>query len=68
MASRDIAKLLQQLPERQRLPIQYRGIEGGSTDDTAKRTGMSESAMKIGINRGPKALAASIRALEWDPT
>ena len=63
-ASHDIAKLLQQLPERQRLPIQYVKIEGGSVADTAKRTGMSESAVKIGIHRGLKALAASIRALE----
>jgi RNA polymerase sigma-70 factor (ECF subfamily) len=63
-ASHDIAKLLQQLPERQRLPIQYVKIEGGSVADTAKRTGMSESAVKIGIHRGLKALAASIRAPE----
>ena len=63
-ASHDIAKLLQQLPERQRLPIQYVKIEGGSVADTAKRTGMSESAVKIGIHRGLKALAASIRVPE----
>ena len=63
-ASHDIAKLLQQLPERQRLPIQYVKIEGGAVADTAKRTGMSESAVKVGIHRGLKALAASIRAPE----
>jgi RNA polymerase sigma-70 factor, ECF subfamily len=63
-ASHDIAKLLQQLPERQRLPIQYVKVEGGSVADTAKRTGMSESSVKIGIHRGPKAPAASIRTLE----
>jgi RNA polymerase sigma-70 factor (ECF subfamily) len=46
------------------LPIQYVKVEGGSVADTAKRTGMSESSVKIGIHRGPKALAASIRTLE----
>jgi RNA polymerase sigma-70 factor, ECF subfamily len=63
-ASHDIAMLLQQLPDRQRLPIQYVKVDGGSVADTAKRTGMSESSVKIGIHRGPKALAASIRTLE----
>jgi RNA polymerase sigma-70 factor, ECF subfamily len=62
-ARHDIAKLLEQLPDRQRLPIQYVKIEGGSVSDTAKRIGMSESAVKIGIHRGLKALAARIRAL-----
>ena len=59
-ASLDIAKLLQQLPDRQRLPIQYVKIEGGSVADAAKRIGISESAVKIGIHRGLKRLAASI--------
>ena len=59
-ASLDIAKLLQQLPERQRLPIQYVKIEGGSVADAAKRIGISESAVKVGIHRGLKRLAASI--------
>jgi RNA polymerase sigma-70 factor, ECF subfamily len=59
----DITKLLEQLPDRQRLPIQFVKIEGGSVSDTAKRIGMSESAVKIGIHRGLKALAARIRAL-----
>ena len=59
-ASLDIAKLLKQLPERQRLPIQYVKIEGGSIAEAAKRIGISESAVKIGIHRGLKVLAASI--------
>lgn len=56
----DIAKLLQQLPDRQRLPILYVKIEGQSVSDTARRTGMSESAVKVGIHRGLKALAEKI--------
>jgi RNA polymerase sigma factor (sigma-70 family) len=63
-ASLDIAKLLQQLPERQRLPIQYVKIEGGSVADAAKRIGISESAVKVGIHRGLKTLAASIAHLD----
>jgi RNA polymerase sigma-70 factor (ECF subfamily) len=55
---------LQHLPDRQRLPILCVKIEGASVAETARRTGMSESAVKIGIHRGLKALAASIRAPE----
>jgi RNA polymerase sigma-70 factor, ECF subfamily len=59
----DLAKLLQQLPDRQRLPILYVKIEGSSVADAAKRTGMSESAVKVGIHRGLKALALKIRSI-----
>src|ERR1700677_4839736 len=48
----DVAKLLRGLPDRQRLPILYVKIEGASVTDTAVRTGMSESAVKVGIHRG----------------
>ncbi len=61
-ARRDIAKLLERLPERQRLPIIHVKLEGLSVAETAQRTGMSESAVKVGIHRGIKALAALIRA------
>jgi RNA polymerase sigma-70 factor, ECF subfamily len=57
----DVAKLLQGLPDRQRLPILYVKIDGESVTDTAVRTGMSESAVKVGIHRGMKALAEWIR-------
>jgi RNA polymerase sigma-70 factor (ECF subfamily) len=60
-ARRDIAKLLQQLPERQRLPIIYMKIEGLSVVETARRTGMSESAVKVTVHRGLQALAAKVR-------
>lgn len=59
----DLAKLLQQLPDRQRLPILYVKIEGRSVADAAKRTCMSESAVKVGIHRGLKALAGRIRSI-----
>ena len=51
----DIEKLLQQFPDRHRLPIQYVKIEGASVADTAARTGMSISAVKVGIHPGSKS-------------
>lgn len=60
-ASRDLGKLLEQLPERQRLPIMHVKLEGLSVSETALITGLSESAIKTGIHRGLKALAAKIR-------
>jgi RNA polymerase sigma-70 factor (ECF subfamily) len=60
-ARRDLETLLAQLPDRHRLPIVLVKIEGRSVAETAKATGMSESAVKVGIHRGLKALAALIR-------
>lgn len=60
-ARRDLARLLDELPERHRLPIVYVKIEGLSVAEAAQRTGMSASAVKIGVHRGLKALAAAMR-------
>lgn len=60
-ARRDVTKLLGQLPDRQRLPIQYVKLEGLSVSEAAHAAGMSESAIKVGVHRGLKALAAMIR-------
>lgn len=60
-ARRDLAVLLAELPDKQRLPIQYVKIEGMSVAEAARVTGMSESAVKVGIHRGLKALAKLIR-------
>ena len=49
------------LPDRQRLPIVHVKLEGLSVAETARLTGMSESAVKVGVHRGLKALAAMIR-------
>jgi RNA polymerase sigma-70 factor (ECF subfamily) len=57
-ARRDIAKLLERLPDRQRLPIIHVKLEGLSVVETAQVTGMSESAVKVGVHRGLKVLAA----------
>jgi RNA polymerase sigma-70 factor (ECF subfamily) len=60
-ARRDLRKLLEQLPDRQRLPIIRMKLEGLSAAEAARVTGMSESAVKVGVHRGLKALAAKIR-------
>jgi len=61
-AKRDLAGLLETLPDRQRLPIVHVKLQGLSVAETAAVTGMSESAVKVGIHRGLKALAARIRS------
>lgn len=61
-ARRDLGTLLARLPERQRLPIVHMKLEGLSVAETARRTGMSESAVKVGVHRGLKALAELIRS------
>jgi RNA polymerase sigma-70 factor (ECF subfamily) len=63
-AQRDIAALLERLPDSQRLPIVYTKLEGLSVVEAAARAGMSVSAVKVGVHRGLKALAAMLRSCE----
>ena len=65
LAKRDLGQLLQTLPDRQRLPIVHVKLEGLSVVETAQLTGMSESAVKVGVHRGLKALAAKIRNMAY---
>jgi RNA polymerase sigma factor (sigma-70 family) len=58
MAARDLARVLAELPDRHRLPIVHMKLEGRSVAETARLTGMSEAAVKVGVHRGLKALAA----------
>jgi RNA polymerase sigma-70 factor (ECF subfamily) len=60
-ARRDLGKLLDDLPDRQKLPILHVKIEGLTVQEAARLTGLSEPAVKIGIHRGLKALALKIR-------
>jgi RNA polymerase sigma-70 factor (ECF subfamily) len=60
-ARRDLGKLLLLLPDRQRLPIIHVKLEGLSVLEAARLTGMSVSAIKVGVHRGLRALAAKIR-------
>lgn len=60
-ARRDVTVLLAGLPDRHRLPIECMKLRGLSVAETAAETGMSESAVKVGVHRGLKALAALMR-------
>ncbi|HEY2021618.1 sigma-70 family RNA polymerase sigma factor [Paraburkholderia sp.] len=60
-AKRDLDKLLGHLPDKQRLPIVHVKLQGLSVAETARLTGLSESAIKVGVHRGLKALALKIR-------
>jgi RNA polymerase sigma-70 factor, ECF subfamily len=63
-AQHDVAKLLEQLPDRYRLPIVHVKLEGLAVSEAALRTGMSESAIKVGVHRGLKVLAEKIRGAQ----
>ena len=56
----DLHRLLGGLPEKMRRAIQCVKIEGLSVAEAAARCGMSQSAIKVSIHRGLKAMAASV--------
>lgn len=60
-ASRDIGRLLDHLPDKQRLSILHVKLQGLSVTETARLIGASESVVKVSIHRGLKALAARVR-------
>lgn len=62
-ARRDIDLLLNELPDRQRLPILLVKLKGLTVAEAAHACNLSESAIKIGIHRGMKALALRVRTL-----
>ena len=60
-ARRDLAQLMQGLSRSQRQAIESVKLGGYSVAETAQGTGMSPSAVKVGIHRGLKALAAKLK-------
>lgn len=56
----DLKRLLQRLPNNMRNAIQAVKLDGQSIAEAAIQFGMSESAVKVSIHRGLKALAAVI--------
>ena len=60
-ARRDLGRLLEGLPEAQRLAIVLTKVEGLSVAEAAQRTGASESAIKVQVHRGLKRLAALVK-------
>jgi RNA polymerase sigma-70 factor (ECF subfamily) len=67
-ARRDVNQMLATLPDHQRLPIIHTKLEGLSVEETSRRTGMSASAVKVGVHRGLKALAARFQGAASKPT
>ena len=56
-SSLDVARLLAHLPAKMRSAIQSTKVDGLSTAEAAARSGMSETAVKVSVHRGLKALA-----------
>lgn len=57
----DLQRLMSKLSSKAREVIRYVKLEGLSVREAAKRCGMSESAVKVAVHRGFKALALQIR-------
>ena len=60
----DLNRLLGELPEKMRRTIQMVKVEGLSVAEAASRCGMSESAVKVSVHRGLKALVSSVARKE----
>ena len=56
----DLHRLLSRLPRKMRQAIQCVKLDGLSVAEAAGQCGMSESAVKVNVHRGLRALAASI--------
>jgi RNA polymerase sigma-70 factor (ECF subfamily) len=57
----DLERLMSRISSKAREAIQYVKLEGLSISEAAARCGMSESAVKVAVHRGLKALALRIR-------
>jgi RNA polymerase sigma-70 factor, ECF subfamily len=57
----DLQRLLSEISSKAREAIQYVKLGGLSVSEAAARSGMSESAVKVAVHRGLKALALRIR-------
>ena len=57
----DLHRLMSRLSSKAREAVEYVKLEGLSVREAAARSGMSESAVKVAVHRGLKALALGIR-------
>lgn len=60
-ARRDLATILESVPERQRRILLMMKVDGASVAEVAHATGMSPSAVKVSVHRTLKALAARMK-------
>jgi RNA polymerase sigma-70 factor (ECF subfamily) len=56
----DLTRLMSQLPEKMRRAIQAVKLDGLSVAEAARKCDMSESAVKVNVHRGLKALVALV--------
>lgn len=63
-AARDVAALLDQLPEQQRMALRLTKLAEQSTRDAAAASGMSETSIRVNAHRGLKRLIAFVRRSE----
>ena len=68
LAAKDLAALLDSLPEKQRDAIRLVKLEGLSIAEAAQRLGISESDVKVSVHRGIKKLLEKIRASDGTKT
>ena len=59
-ARRDVEKLLARLPEAKRRLVRAVKLDGASIAEVAAQTGLSETAVKVGVHRAVKALGEEI--------
>ena len=57
----DLTKLLAQLTPKMRQAIQFVKLDGLSVSEAATRAGMSQSAIKVSVHRGLRALSLLVR-------
>jgi RNA polymerase sigma-70 factor, ECF subfamily len=60
-ARRDLAAVLEAVPEKQRKILLMMKVEGASVAEVSAATGMSPSAVKVSVHRTLKALAARLK-------
>jgi len=60
-AARDLAQLMQSLPEAQRQALTLTKLEGLSVAEASAQTGVSETAIKVQVHRGLKRLAQLVK-------
>ena len=60
-ARRDVEKLLAKLPEGKRALVRAIKIDGTSVAETAAKSGMSETAVKVSVHRAIKTLGDEVR-------
>ena len=59
-ARRDVEKLLAALPENKRKLVRQVKIEGLSTAEASQASGISQSAVKVGVHRALRTLSAMV--------